>query len=166
MLAVDCAEPWRVYIAPVTDDEIVRAASDFMVSDGGATTELLANRFGVDVAGMSERLIRLETQGSLLSVARWGDDPGMGEHYWVRPGEAAEHLSRERYEEFEQRVRALAAWKGYRLVTTAHGTTPRHRRYRLAMGETADPTPTITGGQRIENVMWKLRHLPAVSGVE
>ena len=91
--------PSRAYIAPVTDAEIVRAASDFSTGSG-ATTERLADRFGVDVAAMTERLMALEAEGRLLSVARWGDNPGMGEHYWVRPGEAADYLSADRYEEF------------------------------------------------------------------
>jgi hypothetical protein len=150
----------------VTDAEIMRAATDFMVAGSGATTEVLANRFGVDVVAMSERLSALEAQGRLLSVARWGDNPGMGEHYWVRPGEAAEYLSSDRYDEFEQHVRALATWKGYRLVTSDHAVPPRRRRYKIALGEKADPMPTVTGGQRIEKVLWKLRHLPAVSEVE
>jgi len=137
-----------------------------MVSGGGATTELLANRFGVDVAAMSERLNQLEARGALLSVARWGDNPGMGDHFWVRPGEAAEYLSRERYHDFEQRVRALAAWKGYRLETSDHAVSPRLRRYKIALEEKLDPTPSVTGGQRIEDVLWKLRHLPVASEVE
>ena len=33
-------------------------------------------------------------------------------------------------------------------------------------GEKTDPVPTVTGGQRIEKVLWKLRHLPPVSEVE
>ena len=137
-----------------------------MAAGTGATTELLANRFGVDVVAMTERLSALESQGGLLSVARWGNDPGMGEHYWVRPGEAAKYLSSERYDEFEHRVRALAAWKGYRLMTTEHAVSPRSRRYTIALGEKTDPVPTVTGGQGIEKVLWKLRHLPPVSEVE
>jgi hypothetical protein len=147
----------------VTDAEIMRVASDLMVSGSGATTERLANRFGVDIATMAERLIALEAQGRLLSVARWGENPGMGEHYWVRPGEAAAYLSGERYDEFEQRVRALATWKGYQLVTTGHGGPARLRRYKITVRETADPLPSVTGGQRIEKVLWKLRQLPPVS---
>ena len=108
-----------------------------MAAGTGATTELLANRFGVDVVAMTERLSALESQGGLLSVARWGNDPGMGEHYWVRPGEAAKYLSSERYDEFENRVRALAAWKGYRLMTTDRARPPRSRRYTIALGSTA-----------------------------
>jgi hypothetical protein len=147
----------------VGDDEIMGAARHLTVSGGGATTELLAKRFGLDVAAMSERLSRLETEGRLLSVARWGANPGMGEHVWVRPGDAAEHLSLERYDEFEHRVRALASWKGYRLETNDHAVAPRGRRYKLALDEKVDPTLSVTGGLRIEKVLWKLRHLPAAS---
>ena len=151
----------RIHCEPVTDAEILRAARELMVTRMGATTELLADRFGVDVPTMSHQLTKIESRGLLLSMPRWLDRPGVGDHFWVQPGEAAEFLTVDRYEEFEQRVRALATWKGYTLVANDDTAPPGHRRYTIGFGERFDPTLSVTGGLRIEKVLWKLRHLPA-----
>jgi hypothetical protein len=156
---------FRVYIAGVTTDaEIVHAVSDLTVTGRGATVDVLANRFGLEPIEMTERLMRLETQGSLLSVALSGHALGMGEVQWVRPGEAALYFSRERYDELEDRVRALAAWKGYELVASDPSTPPRHRRYTIQSSITGDRNSVH--GNRLERALWKLRHLPPASGGE
>lgn len=134
------------------------------VAGKGATTEALAKRFGVDPFEMAERLLRLESEGALLSVALSADEPGMGHLYWVRPGEAAMYFSRERYDEFETRVRSLAAWKGYALVANDPDVPPRRRRYSIE--STDDPTPTGIHGNRLERALWKLRHLPPAGTLE
>ena len=138
-----------------------------MVATGqGATTELLANRFRVDPAAMAERLMQLEMRGMLLSVARWADEPGMGDLQWVPLGDAAMHFSRERYDELEQRAQALAAWKGYELVAHDPDTPPRRRRYTIEVRSTAEARAKPILANRLDKALWRLRYLPPVSELE
>jgi hypothetical protein len=47
------------------DAEIFHTAPELMVAGKGATTELLANRFGVDASMMWQRLSEIESAGLL-----------------------------------------------------------------------------------------------------
>jgi hypothetical protein len=149
----------------VGENDVICAVNDLMRAGRAPTTDLLASRLGLDRATMLARLTQLETKGKLMSVVQWGQTPGMGEHQWVRPGAAADYLSPQHYDEFEHRVRTMAAWKGYELVKTREGT-PRQCRYTIVTSSD-HPTATVrVRGEQIETVLWRLRQIPTVAELD